>query len=71
MIHLKSEQYYSDLYDRHTVEQCRRLIRINQTTALPLINGQKPTPELEDGIIEQVCNILEGGELSFSKRKRK
>ncbi len=27
--------------------------------------------ELEDGIIEQVCNILEGGERAFEKRKRK
>lgn len=27
--------------------------------------------ELEDGIIEQVCNILEGGERAFDKRKRK
>jgi len=22
--HLKPQQYYSDLYDKHTVEQCRR-----------------------------------------------
>lgn len=27
--------------------------------------------EFEDGIIEQVCNILEGGEQAFEKRKRK
>lgn len=27
--------------------------------------------KLEDGIIEQVCNILEGGERAFEKRKRK
>ncbi len=27
--------------------------------------------EFEDGIIEQVCNILEGGEPAFSKRKKK
>lgn len=27
--------------------------------------------EFEDGIIEQVCNILEGGETAFSSRKRK
>jgi hypothetical protein len=36
----------------------------------------KKTPDLdielfEDGIIEQVCNILEGGEPAFDKRKRK
>ena len=27
--------------------------------------------QLEDGIIEQVCNILEGGEPAFEKRKKK
>mgnify|MGYP001562791262 CR=1 FL=1 len=27
--------------------------------------------DLEDGIIEQVCNILEGGERAFEKRKKK
>ncbi len=27
--------------------------------------------ELEDGIIEQVCNILEGGESAFERRKKK
>ena len=27
--------------------------------------------EFEDGIIEQVCNILEGGDIAFNKRKNK
>ena len=30
-----------------------------------------PVESLENGIIEQVCGILEGGELAFNKRKRK
>jgi ABC-type Mn2+/Zn2+ transport system ATPase subunit/phage shock protein A len=30
-----------------------------------------PVEDLEDGIIEQVCNILEGGERAFGKRKNK
>lgn len=30
-----------------------------------------PVADLEDGIIEQVCNILEGGERAFEKRKKK
>lgn len=30
-----------------------------------------PIDQLEDGIIEQVCNILEGGERAFEKRKKK
>lgn len=30
-----------------------------------------PVDQLEDGIIEQVCNILEGGERAFESRKKK
>jgi ABC-type Mn2+/Zn2+ transport system ATPase subunit len=30
-----------------------------------------PVEDLEDGIIEQVCNILEGGERAFENRKKK
>jgi len=33
--------------------------------------SDKPVEELTDGIIEQVCNILEGGETAFGNRKRK
>ncbi|MEW6410924.1 MAG: TrlF family AAA-like ATPase [Candidatus Zixiibacteriota bacterium] len=39
----------------------------NQAEKLPDI----PVEDLEDGIIEQVCDILEGGETAFSNRKRK
>ncbi|MHA1973028.1 MAG: TrlF family AAA-like ATPase, partial [Candidatus Hodarchaeales archaeon] len=39
----------------------------NQAEQIPDI----PIEELEDGIIEQVCNILEGGEIAFGNRKRK
>lgn len=39
----------------------------DQAKAIPNI----PVDQLEDGIIEQVCNILEGGERAFEKRKRK
>ncbi|RJQ32010.1 hypothetical protein C4572_01565 [Candidatus Parcubacteria bacterium] len=41
MIHLKSQQYYSDLYDRHTVDICRRAERSfkNKDTDHPLAEG--------------------------------
>jgi len=39
----------------------------NQAEQLPNVSVE----QLEDGIIEQVCNILEGGESAFKKRKKK
>ncbi|MFH1655850.1 MAG: TrlF family AAA-like ATPase [Candidatus Omnitrophota bacterium] len=39
----------------------------NQAKAIPDV----PVEDLEDGIIEQVCSILEGGEIAFEKRKKK
>jgi hypothetical protein len=41
--HLKSHQYYSDLYDRGTVEDCRRIERI----------CDKPTPLPEDSKLSE------------------
>jgi len=38
----------------------------NQAEQLPNVSVE----QLEDGIIEQVCNILEGGESAFKKEKR-
>lgn len=50
--HLKSKQYYIDLYDRHTVERCRNLVRIHSKPMKnpPLINGKKPTKKLLKGM---------------------
>ncbi len=42
--HLKSKQYYSDLYDRHTVEECRRIEKF-------FTESKKPLPE--DGSISE------------------
>jgi len=46
--HLKDKLYYSDLYDRHTVERCRDLTRLflKPVKNPPLINGKKPTKEM-------------------------
>lgn len=51
--HLKSEQYYRDLYDHHTVERCRDLIRIHASKPdrePSLLNGEKPPKELVETI---------------------
>ena len=39
----------------------------NQAAELPGVELE----DLEDGIIEQVCKILEGGEIAFDSRKKK
>jgi hypothetical protein len=39
----------------------------NQAEKIPNTTVEK----FEDGIIEQVCSILEGGERAFDKRRRK
>ncbi len=38
--HLKSHEYYVDLYDRHTVELCRDLEKIHLTKELPPMSGK-------------------------------
>jgi len=53
----------------------RRTPRLEYSSG-SLENQSKEIPntalkDLEDGIIEQVCNILEGGERAFEKRKKK
>ena len=51
--HLKSKQYYIDLYDHHTVERCRDLVRIHASKSegeQPLLNGKKPPKELVESV---------------------
>jgi hypothetical protein len=44
-VHLKSHQYYSDLYDRFTVEQCRRTEESFKREREPLPSEEKLTKE--------------------------
>lgn len=72
--HLKDRLYYSDLYDRHTVERCRNLIRIHSKPMKnpPLINGRKPTKALVDGISKMALEyalMFEKGERYLEKEK--
>jgi hypothetical protein len=51
--HLKSHQHYIDLYDRHTVERCRRIEKSwdqDDAEELPEVNGKKLTRKETEGI---------------------
>lgn len=43
--YLKEKQYYIDLYDRHTVEECRRIERIHKDSELPKGKADKASKE--------------------------
>jgi hypothetical protein len=43
--HLKNKQHYIDLYDRHTVEECRRTEAMFQDKELPPYEGREFTKE--------------------------
>lgn len=45
MVHLKSQQYYSDLYDKFTIEECRRLEKLGNEIDIPNPEGKEFTPE--------------------------
>lgn len=71
---LKDKLYYSDLYDRHTVERCRDLIRIHSKPMKnpPLINGKNPPKDLVDGVSKMGLDyalMFEKGERYLEKEK--
>ena len=73
--HLKDRLYYSDLYDRHTVERCRDLTRLflKPVKNPPLINGKKPTKEMVDIMSKMLLDyrlLSEKGERWVNKEKR-
>lgn len=43
--HLKPEQYYRDLYDRHTVDSCRRMEKIWDEMDSPTLEGKELSEE--------------------------
>ncbi len=72
--HLKDRLYYSDLYDRHTVERCRNFIRIHLQPMKnpPLIDGRKPTKALMEGMAKmglEYALMFEKGERYLGKEK--
>ncbi len=66
--HLKDELYYGDLYDRHTVERCRRHIWSHSQPMKnpPLLNGKKPTKKM----MEIMSNMTLEMALMFEKGDR-
>jgi len=64
--HLKPESYYNDLYDRFTVDSCRRLEKICKAIDLPSADGKKFTEK--DGIKAKI--MVENIALYFEKGER-
>lgn len=72
--HLKDKLYYSDLYDRHTVERCRRLIRLHSQPMKnpPLFRGKKPPKKMVEVISKmglEYALMFEKGERYLEKEK--
>lgn len=42
--YLRSHQYYIDLYDRHTIEECRRLEHLGREVDIPDEEGKESSP---------------------------
>lgn len=72
--HLKDKLYYSDFYDRRTVERCRNLIQIHSRPMKnpPLFRGKKPPKEMVDAISKmslEYALMFEKGERYLEKEK--
>lgn len=70
---LKPKQYYIDLYDRGTVEQCRRTEKYFDDSELPLIDGKKLEGEAAVNARAWVKNFalhFEVGERYLNKEKK-
>lgn len=64
--HLKPRQYYSDLYDKFTVEECRRIVDVHKNTKIPHYEGK----ELNENGSEIMKNTLTELHLYFVKGER-
>jgi len=62
--HLKSKQYYIDLYDKHTVERCRRLEKNQSETEIP--KDKKVTKKEAEAVKNYVHELM----LTFEKGER-
>jgi hypothetical protein len=71
--HLKPYQYYSDLYDKFTVEHCRGLEKIDYEVKLPKYKGKEIPKENQPGVIgafSKMHMFFETGERYLEKSKR-
>jgi hypothetical protein len=70
--HLKNKQHYMDLYDRYTVEQCRRSEKYFNEKEPPIIEGEKFSEEeaiRATEYIKKLCLYVETGERYLNKEK--
>lgn len=56
-MHLKPRQHYTDLYDRHTVEEGRRIERRHQESKLPDVDGKEFPKENEPGMKRSISKL--------------
>ena len=71
--HLKSKQYYIDLYDRHTVEHCRRIEQIKAKDGDPALGDKELTKEQLAGIRDYAQKFMmrfETGERYLNREQR-
>jgi len=71
--HLKPYQYYSDLYDKFTVESCRRIEKMDMEIELPEYKGQKIPKEKQPEFLKvfsEMHMFFETGEEYLAKPKR-
>jgi len=54
--HLKSEVYYNDLYDRHTVDICRRLIE-NNNKKIKGLDPKNPKSKFEEAMFKMLSEL--------------
>jgi len=52
--HLKPKQYYIDLYDKHTVDMCRRAKEITKSCHKPI---NTPEDEIFNTMMDVICNV--------------
>lgn len=52
--HLKPKQYYIDLYDKHTVDMCRRAKEINKNCHKPV---NTPEDEIFNSMMDLICEV--------------
>lgn len=70
--HLKDKQHYIDLYDRHTVEQCRITEKLWNEKELPPLEGEEPTKEGAERrrhVMMEYCLHFKTGERYLNKEE--
>ncbi len=70
--YLKSKQYYIDLYDKHTVERCRRIVKKDENDNSKFLQDKKVTKKQAKAVKEWAEDFIlkmETGERYLNKEK--